>query len=112
MTPRSKVAVGSRCPPTRWIGGGELAARTYRQARRLGAEFLIGAGALSAVAGADGVIEVELASRTALAGAASYWRSESPIACSRPPASTGLSGAASTTAPHPARRRRTGTAGW
>ena len=47
------------------IGGGELAARTYRQARRLGAEFLIGAGALSAVAGADGVIEVELASRTA-----------------------------------------------
>jgi thioredoxin reductase (NADPH) len=48
------------------IGGGELAARTYRQARRLGAEFLIGAGALAAVAGADGVIEVELASRTAV----------------------------------------------
>jgi thioredoxin reductase (NADPH) len=46
------------------ISGGELAARTYRQARRLGAEFLIGAGALAAVAGADGVIEVELASRT------------------------------------------------
>jgi thioredoxin reductase (NADPH) len=48
------------------IGGGELAARTYRQARRLGAEFLIGAGALAAVAGADGAIEVELASRTAV----------------------------------------------
>jgi thioredoxin reductase (NADPH) len=47
------------------IGGGELAARTYRQARRLGAEFLIGAGALAAAVGADGVIEVELASRTA-----------------------------------------------
>jgi thioredoxin reductase (NADPH) len=48
------------------IGGGELAARTYRQAWRLGAEFLIGAGALAAVAGADGVMEVELASRTAV----------------------------------------------
>ena len=48
------------------IGGGELSARTYRQARRLGAEFLIGAGALSAAIGADGVIEVELASRTAV----------------------------------------------
>ena len=47
------------------IGGGELSARTYRQARRLGAEFLIGAGALAAAAGADGAIEVELASRTA-----------------------------------------------
>jgi thioredoxin reductase (NADPH) len=46
------------------IGGGELAARTYRQARRLGAEFLIGAGALAAAAGAEGQIEVELASRT------------------------------------------------
>jgi thioredoxin reductase (NADPH) len=46
------------------IGGGELAARTYRQARRLGAEFLIGAGALAAAAESDGVIEVELASRT------------------------------------------------
>jgi thioredoxin reductase (NADPH) len=48
------------------ISGGELAARTYRQARRLGAEFLIGAGALAAVAGADRAIEVELASRTAV----------------------------------------------
>jgi thioredoxin reductase (NADPH) len=46
------------------IGGGELAARTYRQARRLGAEFLIGAGALAAAAGTEGQIEVELASRT------------------------------------------------
>jgi len=46
------------------IGGGELAARTYRQARRLGAEFLIGAGALAAAEESDGVIEVELASRT------------------------------------------------
>jgi thioredoxin reductase (NADPH) len=46
------------------INGGELAARTYRQARRLGAEFLIGAGALAAEAGADGLIEIELASRT------------------------------------------------
>jgi thioredoxin reductase (NADPH) len=45
------------------IAGGELAARTYRQARRLGAEFLIGAGALAATADTDGVIEVELASR-------------------------------------------------
>jgi thioredoxin reductase (NADPH) len=46
------------------ISGGELAARTYRQARRLGAEFLIGAGALSAVPNADGATDVELASRT------------------------------------------------
>jgi thioredoxin reductase (NADPH) len=46
------------------ISGGELAGRTYRQARRLGAEFLIGAGALSALPGADGAIGVELASRT------------------------------------------------
>jgi thioredoxin reductase (NADPH) len=46
------------------IGGGELAARTYRQARRLGAEFLIGAGALAAAGGAEGTVEVELASRT------------------------------------------------
>jgi thioredoxin reductase (NADPH) len=48
------------------ISGGELAARTYGQARRLGAEFLIGAGALSAAAAADGVLEVELASRTSV----------------------------------------------
>lgn len=48
------------------IGGGELAARTYRQARRLGAEFLIGAGALAPETRADGTIEVELASRTAV----------------------------------------------
>jgi thioredoxin reductase (NADPH) len=46
------------------ISGGELAARTYRQAQRLGAEFLIGAGALSALIAEDGIIEVELASRT------------------------------------------------
>src|SRR5262245_17094377 len=46
------------------ISGGELASRTYRQAVRLGAEVLIGAGALSAVNAGDGVIEVELASRT------------------------------------------------
>jgi thioredoxin reductase (NADPH) len=48
------------------ISGGELAARTYRQARRLGAEFLIGAGALAAAAGAEGQIEVELASRASV----------------------------------------------
>jgi thioredoxin reductase (NADPH) len=48
------------------IGGGELAARTYRQARRLGAEFLIGAGALAPETRADGTIGVELASRTAV----------------------------------------------
>jgi thioredoxin reductase (NADPH) len=48
------------------ISGGELAARTYRQARRLGAEFLIGAGGLSASSGADGIFEVELASRTSV----------------------------------------------
>ena len=48
------------------IGGGELAARTYRQARRLGAEFLIGAGALAAADRAEGMIEVELAGRTAV----------------------------------------------
>ena len=46
------------------ISGGELADRTYRQARRLGAEFLIGAGALSALTAADGMIEVRLASET------------------------------------------------
>jgi thioredoxin reductase (NADPH) len=45
------------------ISGGELAARTYRQARRLGAEFLIGAGGLSATQGPHGALEVELASR-------------------------------------------------
>jgi thioredoxin reductase (NADPH) len=48
------------------ISGGELADRTYRQARRLGAEFLIGAGALSALTAADGMIEVELASETSV----------------------------------------------
>jgi len=48
------------------ISGGELASRTYRQALRLGAEFLIGAGALSAVVDEGGVVEVELASRTAV----------------------------------------------
>jgi hypothetical protein len=34
------------------------------EARRLGAELLIGAGAVAAAGGADGTIEVELASRT------------------------------------------------
>jgi thioredoxin reductase (NADPH) len=48
------------------IGGGELAARTYRQARRLGAEFLIGAGALAAAAAVEGHVEVELASRASV----------------------------------------------
>ena len=48
------------------ISGGELAARTYRQARRLGAEFLIGAGALSANSGTGGAIEVELAGRASV----------------------------------------------
>jgi thioredoxin reductase (NADPH) len=46
------------------ISGGELADRTYRQARRLGAEFLIGAGALSALTAPDRTIEVGLASET------------------------------------------------
>jgi thioredoxin reductase (NADPH) len=48
------------------ISGGELAARTYRQAQRLGAEFLIGAGALSALVADDGAVEVELASQTSV----------------------------------------------
>lgn len=47
------------------IGGAELAGRIYRQARRLGAEFLIGAGALSARPD-DGVVEVELAGGAAV----------------------------------------------
>jgi thioredoxin reductase (NADPH) len=46
------------------VSGADLAARTYRQARRLGAEFLIGAGGLSASPRDDGTIEVELASGT------------------------------------------------
>jgi thioredoxin reductase (NADPH) len=67
------------------ISGGELAARTYLQARRLGAEFLIGAGGLSADQGPDGVFEVELASRVAvrarsliLAFGVNYRRLEAP----------------------------------
>lgn len=48
------------------ISGDDLASRTYRQAVRLGAEFLIGAGALSALIGAEGLAEVELASRTSV----------------------------------------------
>jgi thioredoxin reductase (NADPH) len=43
------------------IGGADLAARIYSQARRLGAEFLIGAGALSGGPATDGMLEVELA---------------------------------------------------
>ena len=46
------------------ISGAELADRIYRQARRLGAEFLIGAAALSARPNSDGTIDVELASAT------------------------------------------------
>jgi thioredoxin reductase (NADPH) len=67
------------------ISGGELAARTYRQARRLGAEFLIGAGGLSANQGSDRVLEVELASRVPvrarsliLAFGVNYRRLEAP----------------------------------
>ena len=67
------------------INGGELAARTYRQAQRLGAEFLIGAGALAAVEAADRVMGVELASRTTvrarsliLAFGVAYRRLEAP----------------------------------
>lgn len=50
------------------ISGGELASRIYRQAVRLGAEVLIGAGALSAMVAEDGVIAVELASGTEARG--------------------------------------------
>ncbi len=46
------------------VSGADLAASSYRQARRLGAEFLIGAGALSASTHQDGSVEVELASGT------------------------------------------------
>jgi thioredoxin reductase (NADPH) len=48
------------------ISGGELAGRTYQQAQRLGAEFLVGAGALSAATTEDGAVEVELASSTSV----------------------------------------------
>ena len=44
------------------VSGAELAAGAYEQACRLGAEVLIGAGAMSAGRAEDGMIEVQLAS--------------------------------------------------
>jgi thioredoxin reductase (NADPH) len=50
------------------IGGAELAAGTYRQARRLGAEFLIGVEIESAHPESDGMIDVTLTSGSRLRG--------------------------------------------
>jgi thioredoxin reductase (NADPH) len=50
------------------IGGAELAAGAYRQARRLGAEFLIGAEIESAHPESDGTIAVTLTSGSKLRG--------------------------------------------
>ena len=50
------------------IGGAELAAGTYRQARRLGAEFLVGVEIESAHPESDGMIDLTLTSGTRLRG--------------------------------------------
>jgi thioredoxin reductase (NADPH) len=50
------------------IGGAELAAGAYRQARRLGAEFLIGVEIESAHPEPDGIIDVTLTSGSKLRG--------------------------------------------
>jgi thioredoxin reductase (NADPH) len=50
------------------IGGAELAAGTYRQARRLGAEFLIGVEIESAHPGSDQIIDITLTSGSELRG--------------------------------------------
>jgi thioredoxin reductase (NADPH) len=50
------------------VGGAELAAGTYRQARRLGAEFLIGVEIESAHPESDGTIDVTLTSGSRLRG--------------------------------------------
>ena len=50
------------------IGGAELAAGTYRQARRLGAEFLIGVEIESAHPGSDQIIGLTLTSGAELRG--------------------------------------------
>jgi thioredoxin reductase (NADPH) len=94
------------------IGGGELAARTYRQARRLGAEFLIGAGALAAAAESDGVIEVELASRTVVRARSVILAFGVAYRLLEAAGVDRLIGRASTTAPHRERHRPTATGGW
>lgn len=53
------------------VSGAELAAGAYEQARRLGAEVLIGAGAMSAVPADDGMIEIQLASGPTVAARSS-----------------------------------------
>jgi thioredoxin reductase (NADPH) len=67
------------------ISGAELGAGAYEQACRLGAEVLIGAGAMSAERADDGRIEVRLASgatvrarSSVLAGGVVYRRLEAP----------------------------------
>jgi thioredoxin reductase (NADPH) len=67
------------------ISGTELATATYEQARRLGAEVLIGAGAMSSAPTDDGAVEVGLASgptvraRTMIiAGGVVYRRLQAP----------------------------------
>jgi thioredoxin reductase (NADPH) len=67
------------------ISGAELAAGAYEQARRFGAEVLIGAGTMSAAPADDGRIEVMLASGATvrarsmiIAGGVVYRRLEAP----------------------------------
>jgi thioredoxin reductase (NADPH) len=52
------------------VSGAELAEGAYRQAQRLGAEFLIGVLVIHARPQADGSVEVELSSGSTIRGAA------------------------------------------
>jgi thioredoxin reductase (NADPH) len=67
------------------IGGADLAAGAYEQARRFGAEILVGAGTMSARSAPDGSTEIHLASgasvrarATVIAGGVVYRRLEAP----------------------------------
>ena len=67
------------------VGGAELAAGAHEQARRFGAEILVGAGTMSAQPADDGSVEILLASgstvrarSTIIAGGVVYRRLEAP----------------------------------
>jgi thioredoxin reductase (NADPH) len=62
------------------VGGAELAAGTYRQARRLGAEFLIGVEIKSAHPESDQMIDLTLTSGARLRGRSGVIATASPTA--------------------------------
>ena len=89
------------------IGGAELAAGTYRQARRLGAEFLIGVEIESAHPESDQIIDLTLTSGATLRGRSGVIATGVAYRQLNAPGSSSSRAEGFTTARRPTRRRDT-----